>query len=191
MLNYIKFADWESTYNAEMVKMSLEEYVNSPFMEQNWLTWYLSNTMEGPLGFEHVELAKDTIRRKVRIGLLERRKNQWRDLKKFFGWKYKAWPKVQEECRVEYLKGGVNSNTHSKEKPQPSSLLYDKIVHMNMFDIMLYCYVEQLFEEQAKLTTNDISCVFVNLHITGSSTVFLFIFKISIKIVLLIYYQST
>jgi len=38
MFNYIKFADWEFTYNAETVKMSLEEYVNSPFMEQDWLT---------------------------------------------------------------------------------------------------------------------------------------------------------
>lgn len=134
--------------------MSLEEYVNSPFMEQDWLTRYLSNTMEGPLGFEHVELAKDTLRRKVLVGLLEKNEESMERFEKFFGWKYKARPKVQEECRAEYLKGGVNSNTHSKEKPQPDTPLYDKIVHMNMFDIMLYCYVEQLFEEQAKLTVN-------------------------------------
>jgi hypothetical protein len=113
MFNYIKFADWEPTYSAEIARMTLEDYVHSPFMEQDWMTRYLSNTMTGPLKEEHFEVAKDTLRQKVMVGLLEKKEESMERFEKFFGWKYKSRPKVQEECRAEYLKGGVNSNTHS------------------------------------------------------------------------------
>ena len=152
MYNYITFADWEPTYNAEIASMTLEEYVKSPFMEQDWLTRYLSNTMTGPLSEENFESAKEALRRKVMVGLLEKKEATLERFEKFFGWKYKARPKVQEECRVEYLGGGVNMNPNAKEKPQPGTPLHDLISHMNKFDIRLYSYIEQLFDEQAKFT---------------------------------------
>jgi hypothetical protein len=154
MFNYIKLASWEPTYNTEIATMSLEDYVNSPYMEQDWLTRYLSNTMEGPLSEEHFELAKDTVRRKVMIGLLEKKNESMERFEKFFGWKYRARPKVQEECRSDYLRGGVNGNNNTKERPQPGSPLYELIVRMNKFDIRLYTYIEELYDSQVKLTSN-------------------------------------
>jgi len=110
MYNYITFADWEPTYNAEIASMTLEEYVKSPFMEQDWLTRYLSNTMTGPLSEENFESAKEALRRKVMVGLLEKKEATLERFEKFFGCKYKARPKVQQECCVEYLGVGVNEN---------------------------------------------------------------------------------
>jgi len=86
------------------------------------------------------------------VGLLEKKEESMERFEKFFGWKYKSRPKVQEECRMEYLEGGVNSNTHIQEKPQPGTPLYDSIAHMNKFDIRLYSYIQELFVEQAKFT---------------------------------------
>ncbi len=154
MFNYIKLASWEPTYNTAIATMTLEEYVNSRYMEQDWLTRYLSNTMEGPLGEEHFELAKNTVRRKVMVGLLEKKKESMERFEKFFGWKYKARPKVQEKCRADYLLGGANGNNNAKEQPQQGSHVYEMILHMNKFDIRLYSFIEELFNDQAFLTSN-------------------------------------
>ncbi len=155
MFNYIKLASWEPTYNSEFASMTLEEYVNSRYMEQDWLTRYLSNTMQGPLSEEQYEVAKNTVRHKVMVGLLEKKSESLERFEKFFGWKYKFRPKVQEACRSDYLLGGVNiSNNRTKEDPKPGSHLYELIVHMNKFDIRLYNFIKELFYNQANLTSS-------------------------------------
>jgi len=151
LFNYLQYADWEPTYSPELANMSLEEYARSPMVENNWMTRYLSNQIAGDLTDRNVQIAMDVVRRKFLVGLLTKKEETMERLEKYFGWKYTVNPENQETCRQSLLGTGANTNTNTeakKEKPKPGDPAYDALAHQNNYDIMLYTYIETLFEEQ-------------------------------------------
>merc|ERR1712238_174564 len=148
---YLQYADWEPTYNPEIKSWNLEEYAQSNHIENNWMTRYLSNTLNGELTSAHLHLAMDILRRKFLVGLIDQLETSMKRFEAFFGWKYMLNPTVQETCRESLFTVGSNANRNSRiEIPEEGSYLYNLIAQQNMFDLELYTYIETLFNEQAQ-----------------------------------------
>jgi hypothetical protein len=152
LFNYLQIADWEPTYSPELANMSLEEYARSNVVENNWMTRYLSNQIEGDLTDNNVKIAMDVVRRKFLVGLLTEKQETMERLEKYFGWKYSINPTNQEICREALLGTGANANTNAvkKEKPKPGDPEYEALALQNTYDIILYDYIETLFVEQGQ-----------------------------------------
>jgi len=151
LFKYLQYADWESTYNLEMKTWSLKQYAQSNYIENNWMTRYLSNTLHGELTSAHLQLAMDILRRKFLVGLIDQLETSMKRFEAFFGWKYMLNPTVQEACRESLFTVGSNANRNSRiEIPEEGSYLYNLIAQQNMFDLELYTYIETLFNEQAQ-----------------------------------------
>eukprot|EP00591_Stephanopyxis_turris_P005329 CAMPEP_0195524684 /NCGR_PEP_ID=MMETSP0794_2-20130614/24658_1 /TAXON_ID=515487 /ORGANISM="Stephanopyxis turris, Strain CCMP 815" /LENGTH=562 /DNA_ID=CAMNT_0040654957 /DNA_START=357 /DNA_END=2045 /DNA_ORIENTATION=- len=152
---YLKNADWEPTYSPMLASMSIEQYAESSYAEDNWMTRYLSNDpdAEATLTNAHLEVAMDIVRRKFLVGLSDKIEESLERFEKFFRWKYSVDPSNQEKCREVLLEKGANSS-HKVEIPQPGSQAYDLLAAKNVYDIKLYEYVESLFKEQEQFVEN-------------------------------------
>jgi len=151
LFKYLQYADWEPTYNPEIKTWNLEEYAQSNHIENNWMTRYLSNTLNGELTSAHLHLAMDILRRKFLVGLIDQLETSMKRFEAFFGWKYMLNPTVQETCRESLFTVGTNANRNSRIAiPEKGSYLYNLIAQQNLFDLELYAYIETLFNEQAQ-----------------------------------------
>ena len=149
MFYYIQVADWEPSYKPELKEWSLEQYAQSDIVENNWMTRQLSNQLGGELSNDHLEKAMEVVRRKFMVGLMTKIGSSMTRFEKFFHWKYKVNPTNQEACRERLMSGGSNSNKSNKKPlPKEGEPAWDLLAHQNNFDLQLYKYIEQLFEEQ-------------------------------------------
>ena len=129
----------------------MKQYAQSNHIENNWMTRYLSNTMNGELTRAHLEVAMDILRRKFLVGLIDQLEPSMKRFEAFFGWKYMLNPTIQETCRESLFTVGTNANTNSRITiPEEGSYIYNLIAQQNMFDLELYAYIETLFDEQAQ-----------------------------------------
>lgn len=150
---YLQYADWEPTYNSQLANMTIEDYAQSSLFKSNWLTRTLVNKQGGEekLTAEDLKVAMDIVRRKILVGLLSKKEETMERFEKYFGWKYRINPKIQEECRTRLLIGsGVNANKqqNKREVLQPGTQAYDLLAWGNVYDMQLYSYIETLFLEQ-------------------------------------------
>mmetsp|Transcript_17249 Transcript_17249/g.21078 ORF Transcript_17249/g.21078 Transcript_17249/m.21078 type:complete len:599 (+) Transcript_17249:157-1953(+) len=149
MFYYLQVADWEPTYDPELKNWSIEEYATSDRIENNWLTRQLSNQLAGELTEDDLTLALEVVRRKFFVGLMGEIEATMGRCERFFRWTYHVNPTNQEKCREALLSGGSNSNSANKKaKPEPGSNEWDLLAWQNQFDLRLYEYIEQLFQEQ-------------------------------------------
>eukprot|EP00565_Helicotheca_tamesis_P007570 CAMPEP_0185732626 /NCGR_PEP_ID=MMETSP1171-20130828/16907_1 /TAXON_ID=374046 /ORGANISM="Helicotheca tamensis, Strain CCMP826" /LENGTH=682 /DNA_ID=CAMNT_0028402161 /DNA_START=52 /DNA_END=2100 /DNA_ORIENTATION=+ len=164
---YIQVADWEPTYNPDLVNWSIEEYAASDIIENNWMTRQLTNQLEGDLTDDHLALAMEVIRRKFLVGLMTQIERTVERFERFFRWTYRVNPPNQEACRERLLDGGSNKNAsgNKKEKPQEGSEAYELLRMQNVYDLQLFEYIESLFEEQAEFV-QDIPADFRNIDAT-------------------------
>jgi len=151
LFSYLQYADWELTYSTKLANMTLEEFGNSSYIEDNWLLRFLSNSYDQELTEADMIVAKRLLREKFLIGLLNEREETMDRFEKFFGWKYKIDPKTQEACRENFMSSGSNTNKNSIVKPKPGSKAYEAIAARNRWDMQLYEYIESLFWDQEKL----------------------------------------
>jgi len=153
---YLQVADWEPTYDPELVNWTLEQYAVSDKCENNWLTRQLSNQLDGDLSDEHVQKAMEVIRRKFLVGLMTQMPATMLRLERFFRWTYHVNPANQEDCRENLLGGkGSNSNAKNKKsKPVPGDVDYDLLAAQNQYDLQLYGYIEALFGEQEQFVAD-------------------------------------
>lgn len=149
MFYYLQVADWEPTYDPELKNWSIEQYATSPRIENNWLTRQLSNQLGGELQDEHLQIAMEVIRRKFMVGLMTEIERTMTRLEQMFRWTYHVNPPNQEACREKLLSGGSNSNSKNKKaKPEPGSKEWELLEWQNLYDMQLYNYIEELFEQQ-------------------------------------------
>lgn len=153
MLNYLKYAEWEPSYIDDFKTMTLEEYTKSPYVENNFYTRILSNTMEGSLTNDHFAIAVYNLRRKILVGLIDRLDESIDRLEKMFNWNYNYNPTEQERCRKGYLLKGANvGKTKFISVPEKGSEDYELLAWQNQYDLKLYDIVLRMFDDQKYLT---------------------------------------
>eukprot|EP01083_Nonionella_stella_P221525 791369_1 len=148
---YLRDAAHEPTFSEKLKKIqSVEDYAVSEFAEHNWMTRFLTNTMTGNLTSEHLTMAKEILRRKVLVGLTRDMEASFERFIKYFGWDRNGISNDQKSCLKQYLFHGSNRSKNQHKVNQDSSgwlLLKEK----NVYDLQLYDYVLQLYEDQREM----------------------------------------
>ena len=154
MFYYIQVATWEATYHPELKDWTIEQYARSNRAEENWMTRQLANNPIDALTDDDFALAKEVLRRKFFVGLIDQMEESMDRFERFFRWSYRVNPHNQEKCREGLLiGGGANRNVnatkkaHLKEGTEGWNLLAEK----NKYDLQLYDYVVELFDQQEDL----------------------------------------
>ena len=165
MKSYLQYAEWEPTYDPALSQMSLLDYARSERVEHNWMTRILSDTLEGSLNANHLELAKAVVRQKTLVGLLSRKGETVARFKEAFGWhdKYPEFEKVvteedrklemtrAEECADKLLHMDWPNKHGHATIDDAQSPEYAQLFIVNRYDIELYKYAERVFDEQSVL----------------------------------------
>ena len=145
---YLQTASHEPTYNPALKQMTLDEYVNSNLAESNFVSRTLIDKMEAPLSEEDFLVAKEVLRSKCLVGLLDELEESVRRFDLYFG--FQESNKPASACTEKYLKVGSNRHSHPLVPP-PESPTYQVLQRNNHMDIRLYQYARQLFADQASI----------------------------------------
>ena len=127
---------------------SLEQYAKSPLVENNWMTRFLSNQLGGELTEDHEAIAREFLRRKCLIGLLSHKATSMERFERYFGWRIVG--QKMEHCQDQLL----NWNWPSKNKHprlKEGGVVWRSLEDNNAFDLRLYHYAHELFQEQSVL----------------------------------------
>eukprot|EP00545_Synedropsis_sp_CCMP1620_P002701 CAMPEP_0119018528 /NCGR_PEP_ID=MMETSP1176-20130426/19629_1 /TAXON_ID=265551 /ORGANISM="Synedropsis recta cf, Strain CCMP1620" /LENGTH=484 /DNA_ID=CAMNT_0006972551 /DNA_START=102 /DNA_END=1556 /DNA_ORIENTATION=- len=153
MFAYLRKAYWEPTYRPDFEHWTLEHYALSDVVEDNFMTRQLARVADTEAVTEqHLDLAKAIVAQKVLVGLLDRVEDSLVRFEQYFGWRYTGNPTRQETCRNTLLVTGVNTNTDPHNQlPAEETNSYQMIKRKNNLDLLLYEFVEQLFDYQAGL----------------------------------------
>eukprot|EP00591_Stephanopyxis_turris_P006837 CAMPEP_0195519026 /NCGR_PEP_ID=MMETSP0794_2-20130614/14208_1 /TAXON_ID=515487 /ORGANISM="Stephanopyxis turris, Strain CCMP 815" /LENGTH=468 /DNA_ID=CAMNT_0040648101 /DNA_START=66 /DNA_END=1472 /DNA_ORIENTATION=+ len=141
--------------DAAMVGVPLVDYARGNGIENNWMVRYLVNQMEGELEKEALDKAKEVLKRKFVIGLLEEKEESISRFQKYFEWKFSEDENDQmkeKDCIADFLESGtqVNENPEAHEMPKKGSQEWALITHQTQYDIKLYDFAVDLFTEQGK-----------------------------------------
>eukprot|EP00549_Striatella_unipunctata_P025892 CAMPEP_0118689224 /NCGR_PEP_ID=MMETSP0800-20121206/9367_1 /TAXON_ID=210618 ORGANISM="Striatella unipunctata, Strain CCMP2910" /NCGR_SAMPLE_ID=MMETSP0800 /ASSEMBLY_ACC=CAM_ASM_000638 /LENGTH=143 /DNA_ID=CAMNT_0006586591 /DNA_START=217 /DNA_END=648 /DNA_ORIENTATION=- len=135
--------------------MTLEDYVQSAHVENNWMVRFLTGTMSGVVNESHLSQAKEILRSRVVIGLLEEKETSMQRFEYYFGWSYKKDPKKQKECRRKILVGDFRSNEMAKTKIKENSQAWTMLMWQNKLDMKLYKFAQHLFLVQGAELFSD------------------------------------
>ena len=134
------------TIDKQIAGMSLLEYAWSDHLPDNWMVRLLTNELFEPVTMNHLDVAKEVLRRKVIVGTLENLDESLVRFEKYYGW----WKGIQLDpgqqlCQLNYLKELVAVNDYNDAPTDALRVL----TSLNWADVQLYRHVELLFQEQA------------------------------------------
>ena len=150
---YLQQATWEPTYTEEYASMTIDEYARSPLCESNWMVRTLVNKMEGPLEPSDIEIAKEIIRQKCIVGLLDEMGETIRRFHSYFGFENDE----ALTCALQNFAaaGGSQSNSHKHPMLDPNGATWQIIEKKNSLDIRLFEYAIELWHEQGQWMKNE------------------------------------
>mmetsp|Transcript_8235 Transcript_8235/g.12657 ORF Transcript_8235/g.12657 Transcript_8235/m.12657 type:complete len:394 (+) Transcript_8235:208-1389(+) len=146
---YLQDADWEPTYDPKSKGMTIEEYVEHGHIERNWMVSGLVKNFQGEILQADLEEAKQLLREKVLIGLLSNMEESIYRFDRYFGFHN---IERNKECFDNIIHDkGSKTNRHEHPKLEPGSSEWKLLAKVNTFDVQLYEYAVELFEEQKSL----------------------------------------
>eukprot|EP00568_Trieres_chinensis_P003165 CAMPEP_0183294540 /NCGR_PEP_ID=MMETSP0160_2-20130417/2844_1 /TAXON_ID=2839 ORGANISM="Odontella Sinensis, Strain Grunow 1884" /NCGR_SAMPLE_ID=MMETSP0160_2 /ASSEMBLY_ACC=CAM_ASM_000250 /LENGTH=218 /DNA_ID=CAMNT_0025455885 /DNA_START=15 /DNA_END=667 /DNA_ORIENTATION=+ len=132
--------------NNGLGEMTLEEFVRGS--GENWMVRTLTNSMTGSLNVARLNVAKEILRRKFLVGLFDEKTETLRRIEAYFGWKFPS--PVAQNCKNQlYYFEWHSRNPHPELKSDDPLTL--TIQRMNRYDMELYEYAVQLFQDQEKM----------------------------------------
>ena len=164
-------------FDPSMQIYSLTDWANSPQYINDYMVRSLVGKLnerspqnQPPLHREDLDIAKEILRRKCVIGLMEEKTESLKRFEKFFGWSPEArrnslsmldeeeveraqaekWRKEivkDEECKDRLLHYHWEKK-HKHPLPEENDASYKLLESKNRYDMELYIYARQLFEEQ-------------------------------------------
>jgi len=145
---YLGIASHEPTYDPQLQYISLEMWARSKRIEHNWMVRFLSNELVGDLTTRHLDIAKEVLRRKCLVGLLEEKSGSFLRFQKFFGWQF--YNQEMRDCQDKILNWHW-SNKHKHDLVEEGSPAWQLLYKQNILDMELYNYAKQLYLQQRSL----------------------------------------
>mmetsp|Transcript_29018 Transcript_29018/g.43864 ORF Transcript_29018/g.43864 Transcript_29018/m.43864 type:complete len:470 (+) Transcript_29018:80-1489(+) len=143
-------------YAEQMVTLStVEQYSRSSLVENNWMTRFLSNSLSGELTPEHEAIAKEVLRTKCIIGLLQEKAESMRRLEMLFDVKAEKSQRRYDCQEKLWYWDWPGKNRH--EQVLEGSEAWNRLYEQNSFDIRLYEYARELFKAQGKLFQTSVT----------------------------------
>ena len=159
---YLQKATWEPTYNKRWARMSLKEWASRDRGDSNWMVRYLTGkSPREAVTNEDLELAKDIVRTKFVVGLMDEFDESVHRFNMLLGID-ESDPKNQQ-CIDEYTSKGEdkhsdrnavkivkknNWNSYSHPNAEVGSDAWNSLARIHEFDLSLYQFVVTLFEKQ-------------------------------------------
>jgi len=159
---YLQKATWEPTYNERWAQMSLEEWASRDRGDNNWMVRNLiGKGMRDALNTEDLDLAKEIVRTKFVVGIMDRFEESVHRFNILLGVD-ESDPKNQQ-CIEEFSSNGGDAHSHrnkeqiikknvfnsySHPEAERGSTAWVSLSKIHMYDNMLYRYIVQLFNEQ-------------------------------------------
>lgn len=152
-------------YDPALEIYELTDWVNGPTYTTDYATRMLCGKRDArvPLTPDDLDKAKETLRRKCIVGLLEEKGESMRRFERFFGWDGTGMEEEKkkktngDDVDVPVLKDGECKdrllhwnwvNKHKHPRLEEGSSAYRVVESKNAYDMELYMYARQLFEEQ-------------------------------------------
>jgi len=128
-----------------MQNMTLDDYAKSELIENNWMVRILSESMSGPIDMDNLDIAKEVLKRKFLVGLLDNKRGSFARFDHYFKWKES--PKYASEfgCRKQLM----DEKYAPKHPVRKGSETWNLLMEQNRFDIHLYDYAKELFVQQS------------------------------------------
>lgn len=146
----VSYYYWAKLDDEKWAKYSIRDFFLRPEFRGNWATRTLVNKMTGTLYLEDLDMAKHILKQKCLVGLLSHKAISLKRFEKYFGWSKFAGLPGSEECEEKSIFWGwQNKNDHPVV--EEGSEEYKIIRARNEFDIELYDYANELFEEQGRM----------------------------------------
>jgi len=143
---YLKDAAHEQAYNEEMKSMTIEEYVHSDKVESDWMTRSMGlKLLGGALHEDDLFTAMEFLRKKCLVGLTSKYSESYRRFEKYF-----ELGRSDVGCENKIM-SELATKTKGHPKVTPGSDTWLALEKRNHFDMQLYKYALQLYEEQRAL----------------------------------------
>ena len=150
---YMKDATWEKNYDPSIAAMTIETYANigEDRPEFNWMTKNLVNKADttNSLTLDDLHLAKEVMRSKILIGLMEQKDDSLKRFEKNFDWDFTS--NDSEQCISLKKSWDSYNDEHAEQGLNPGTPIYDSLKKSNIYDVDLYEYAKQLFVDQRSL----------------------------------------
>lgn len=148
--HYIQKSAWDPNFSPLLKSISISDYVGSAEdrPEYNYLTKLLSNNVNkdsSELTLGDLNIAKEVLRRKSIVGLLNAKHKSLTRFRTYFGW---SEPAKTEDCE-NALSQWIDKNDYPTITDKDP--VYHKFVEKNKFDMDLYTFAVKLFSEQGLL----------------------------------------
>ena len=157
---YLQKATWEPTYNTRWASMSLEEWASKDRGENNWMVRQLvGKDSKSQLNTQDLELAKDIIRTKFLVGLMDEFEESVHRFNVFLG--VDESDEQNRRCMENFTSNDKQDstqtqgniiknawNSYSHPEAERGSPVWVSLSKINFFDVMLYRFIQEQFEEQ-------------------------------------------
>ncbi|KAL7534143.1 hypothetical protein ACHAXR_005654 [Thalassiosira sp. AJA248-18] len=125
--------------------MTIDDYAKSDLIENNWLVRILSESMTGPIDMDNLEVAKEVLKRKFIVGLLDNKRGSFARFDHYFKWKESPQYEKEFGCRKQLM----DEKYVSKHPIRKESDTWKLLLEQNRFDVHLYDYTKELFSQQS------------------------------------------
>ena len=144
LFHYRRKANYERSYRDELNRISFHHYVSHNDYVDNWMVRQLTGTLPWvPLTTDHLDHAKLVMKHKVFVGVISDMDETLRQLKHHYGWN-----ENQENCVSNSLLKPINTNSHPDIQGGRGGRTWKVVIEKEKFDMALYYYGLELFEEQ-------------------------------------------
>mmetsp|Transcript_25301 Transcript_25301/g.42040 ORF Transcript_25301/g.42040 Transcript_25301/m.42040 type:complete len:326 (+) Transcript_25301:45-1022(+) len=144
---YLQDATWEETYHPGWKDMTLNEYLKSPYAENDWVTRNLVGKYAGELNVDDLAKAKEIVSTRMLVGLLTEMDESVNRFGAAYGWnQLDNW----EAC-IDTSKSHHGSNKHKHPEVDPKSETWQLLLATNPYDLQLYALAVAVFEQQRQL----------------------------------------
>lgn len=162
MFYYLQTATWERTYRPEWANMTVLEWANLPNAEEDYMVRKLVGKSFGMEADEtDLIIAKELVRQRFIVGLMGEMNESIRRFNIVLG--IDEENERSQKCMGEFGLStpteeddkapmeAVKKNSNSHPKFEEGSSEYDAVAGRNHLDMLLYKYVEALFEAQKEI----------------------------------------
>lgn len=143
---FLRMPDQEAAVGLSVNDMTLVQFASD--FSENWMVRSLVGVMVGPIGQPHVDVAKQILKQKFLIGLLEEKTESLRRIEAYYGWRLPS--RVSQTCKnnMFYFEPQSKNLHPATDRTSPE---FAALFAVNVYDMQLYEYAKFLFEEQASL----------------------------------------
>jgi len=128
--------------------MSIVEYANSNFSEENWMVRYLTNEMVNPLSWSHLRLAMKILGNKCIVGLFDQFEESIQRFDQYFGWDRIEPVQNRTACQEYLIDNWITTTPDDAELVEKGTEAWNLLEVRNAYDIILYEYATKLFARQ-------------------------------------------